>query len=76
MNPGRKPAKNNRLHVAFLQRENEVAGAHHPGDIHRQDSVFLSTSGHYYIDGIAVSTSDTEETLLYRDAYEWTDTYY
>lgn len=70
------PAQNNSgLRVAFLQNGIVAAEMSQQESMNRQ-TIFSSTSGHYYVDGIAVAASETEEALLYRELYEWTDTYY
>lgn len=72
-NTGNRKEKNAGLRVAFLQ--NQFA-ANDPHQESNRQTIFSSTSGYYYIDGIAVSASDTEESLLYREEYEWTESYY
>lgn len=70
-----KAGKNTVLRVAFLQQGNAAAGEWQPELLQKQ-TILSSTSGYYYIDGIAVSATETEESMIYGDLYECTDSYY
>lgn len=72
---GSKAGKNSALRVAYIQNSHSRAGGQNTDTIQKQ-TVLSSTSGCYYMDGIAVSATDTEESVLYTDQYELSDSYY